>query len=59
MIDISNWSRLDVSRYCSFLNIECSYNGYGYVTDQSIPTGTTLNENSKMEIKLENRDDKK
>ena len=59
MIDISNWSRIDVSRYCSVLNIECIYNGYGYVTEQSIPIGSSLNENSKLEVKLENRDDKK
>ena len=59
MIYISNWSRIDVSRYCSVINIECIYNGYGYVTEQSIPIGSSLNENSKLEVKLENRDDKK
>ena len=53
MLDIKGWSKIDVSKYCSLLNIECIYSGYGYVIDQNIPIGTPINSDTKLEVKLE------
>ena len=54
MLDLNNWSKIDVSKYCSFLNIQCEFSGYGYVKEQSIPVGTGINKDTKLDIKLEN-----
>ena len=54
MLNIINWSKLDVTKYCELLNIECTYDGYGYVKEQSIARGTPLDDNSKLNVKLEN-----
>ena len=54
MLNLTNWSKIDVFKYCELANIECTYNGYGYVKDQSIPVGTILNEESKLEVNLVN-----
>lgn len=59
MLNLTNWSKIDVSKYCDLLNIECKFNGYGYVRDQSIPVGTMINENTKLEVNLENITEKK
>ena len=59
MPNMINWSKLDVSKYCEFLNMECIYNGYGYVKEQSIPIGVSINETSKLEVNLENINEKK
>ena len=56
MLNLKDWSKHEVSKYCELLNIECTYSGYGYVEEQSIPIGTSLNESSKLEVKLYNRE---
>ena len=55
MPNMSNWSRYDISKYCSLTNIECSFNGNGYAVSQSIKEGTILNSESKLEIELKKR----
>jgi len=55
MADISNWSRYDVSKYCYLTNIECDFNGSGYVVSQSIKEGSLLNGESKLKIELQKR----
>ena len=54
MPDISNWSRYDVIKLCEFIGIEYSFDGYGYVSSQSIKVGTKIDENSKLEVLLGN-----
>ena len=54
MPDMSNWSRYDVVKFCEFMKIEYSFEGYGYVASQSIKEGTKIEKNSKLEILLGN-----
>lgn len=54
MPDIHDWSRYDVIKLCEFMNIEYSFEGYGYVVSQSISSGTKIEENSKLEVLLGN-----
>lgn len=54
MPDISNWSRYDVVKWCEFVGIECLFDGYGYVINQSIESNTKINDDSKLEVLLGN-----
>jgi penicillin-binding protein 2B len=53
MPNIINWSRKDVEHLCILTGITCNYDGFGYVTSQSIKTGTVIEENAILEVKLE------
>lgn len=55
MPDITSWSRADIMELFQLLNISYHIEGYGYVTSQSIPTGTDIKENMKIDIKLEEK----
>ena len=37
MPNMTNWSKIEVKKYCELANIICEYEGTGYVTSQSIP----------------------
>ena len=52
--DMKNWSRLEVTKYCELVGIQCSFDGYGYVVSQSIKEGSKVGENTKLEILLGN-----
>ncbi len=52
MTDLSNWSKSDVKKYCELTNINCKYDGYGYVESQSISVGSKLDSKSVLEVKL-------
>ena len=54
MPDITNWSRYDVMKLCELTNIECSFEGFGYVTSQSVLPQTNLDENSNLSVTLGN-----
>jgi len=54
MPNIYNWSRYDVVKLCELLNIEYSFDGYGYVASQSIKEGTKIDNNYKLEVLLGN-----
>lgn len=54
MPDITNWSRYDVMKLCELIGIEYSFDGYGYVTNQSISAGTVVDKNTKLEVTLGN-----
>lgn len=54
MPDISNWSRADVIKLCELMNIEYSFDGYGYVASQSIRAGTKIEKSMKLEVLLGN-----
>lgn len=49
-----NWSKYEVSKYCEFVGISCTFDGYGYVVSQSITEGNNIDKNSSLEILLGN-----
>ena len=53
LIDLSKWSKGEVSRYCNLLKITCNFDGYGYVVNQSIESGVNINKDTVLDIKLE------
>lgn len=55
MPDITTWSRADIVELFQLLNISYHIEGYGYVTNQSIPAGTDIKENMKIDVKLEEK----
>lgn len=56
MHDITNWSRYDISKYCSLANLQCVFTGNGYAKSQSIKKNTVINSESKLEIELNRRE---
>lgn len=54
MLDLSNWSRYDVIKFCELVGINYSFDGHGYVVSQSIKKGTELNSKTNLEILLGN-----
>ena len=56
MEDMTGWSINDVKTYTELLGIKFEYNGYGYVTSQSIDDGTVLDtSNMVLSVILENK----
>ena len=55
MPSIIGWSKKDVQTLCNMLDISCTFNGYGYVTSQSINEGTTLNNDLKLDVALSDK----
>lgn len=53
--NIKGWSLTEVQNLAKLLNIDIEAEGYGYVTEQSIPPGSLLNREEKLIIKLEKR----
>lgn len=58
MPNILNWSYADVKNLCNFINLNCQYEGYGYVTDYSIKSNEIINQKDVLNIKFENIYDK-
>lgn len=52
MEDITGWSLNEVMTYTNLLGIKLSTDGYGYVTSQSIETGTKLTKDMILNITL-------
>ena len=52
---IIGWSKKDVQTLCNMLSLSCTFNGYGYVTSQSINEGTTLNNDLKLDVALSDK----
>lgn len=55
MPNIIGWSRKDVNTFCKFLDISCTFNGYGYVTKQSIKEKTLVEDNMTLEITFQDK----
>lgn len=55
MPNVIGWSRKDVNTLCKLLDISCTFNGYGYVTKQSIPEKTKLENNTQLELIFEDK----
>lgn len=52
MPNVIGWSRSEVETLCKLINLNCIFNGYGYVNNQSIPEGTIIDLNSSLTIDL-------
>ena len=52
MEDLTGWSLNDVMTYANLLGIEVNTNGYGYVTSQSIPSGTPIVDGMILSVNL-------
>ena len=52
--NMHNWARSDVVKYCELTNINCTFDGLGYVVSQSIAENTIIEENTKLDILLGN-----
>jgi len=52
MEDLTGWSLNDVMTYANLLGIEVNTNGYGYVTSQSIPSGTPIVDSMILSVNL-------
>lgn len=53
MLNITGWSLKEVKAFANLLKIPLTVTGNGYVTSQSIPEGTILNQDSMLTITLE------
>lgn len=54
---LTGWSYSDVKSVMELLNIKVTSEGYGYVTEQSIPPNTVIHENDTLHIKLQDKYD--
>ena len=54
MPDMKNWSRAEVIKYCEFIGMDYSFDGFGYVVSQSISPGISITKDSKLDIFLGN-----
>ena len=52
MPNIKNWSYKDVNLLCNLIDIECTFEGYGYVDTQSIMVNEQLTNDSKLHVVL-------
>lgn len=52
MPNINGYSKLEARAVCNLLELSCNYEGYGYVTKQSIKEGTVIKVNDKLTITL-------
>ena len=52
--DMTNWSRFDVIKFCELAKINYSFDGYGYVVNQSISPGSNIGADTTLEILLGN-----
>ena len=52
MPNIYGWSRKEVIELCKFLNIDYEFEGYGYVTSQSISVGSNIKEDDILKVVL-------
>lgn len=53
MPNITSWSLKEVKAFANLLKIPLTVTGNGYVTSQSIPEGTILNQDSMLTVTLE------
>lgn len=53
MIDLTSFSKNEVLRFASLLNLEVEFQGTGYVKSQNIEVGVKLTDKSVLNVKLE------
>ena len=47
------WGARDVLTYCQLTNLDCQFNGYGYVVNQDLKAGTKVKAKDVINIELE------
>ncbi len=52
MINIIGYSKKEVRAICNMLSLECTYDGYGYATNQSISASKEIKKGDKLTIKF-------
>lgn len=57
MPNIKGWSRKDVISLCKLFNLNYEFEGYGYVTEQSISAGSIINVEDTLKVTLKNNID--
>ena len=55
--NMMRWSRKDATSLLELLNIKYSIDGYGYVTNQSLPAGTLITTDTEITLTLTNKYD--
>ena len=55
MPNMTGWSRKQVMNLCNLLNIKCNFEGYGYVTSQSIARNTIITNDMELNVVLSNK----
>ena len=55
MPNLKGFSRLEVLNLFNLLNIECTFEGYGHVIDQSIKEGEIIDINKPIQITLKQK----
>lgn len=56
MPNMLNWSMNEVKTYCSFLDLKCTFKGYGYVTKQSVKEETKIKNNQEITFTLQKKE---
>lgn len=49
---IIGWTTSEIKNYCNFVNLKCEYDGYGYVSETSLASGSKINLKDTINIKL-------
>ncbi|MFA5603613.1 MAG: penicillin-binding protein [Bacilli bacterium] len=57
MPDVNGWSRNEIINLCNMLSIKYEFEGYGYVSEQSIKKGTVIKKNDVLKLKLKQKFD--
>ncbi len=55
MPNVIGWSTAEIKNYCNFLSLKCEYDGYGYVSESSLLSGSNINIKSTLSFKLINK----
>ena len=55
MIDITGWSRSEVSVFTKFINLDTTFDGFGYVKSFNIKVGDPIKKDDTLEVKLESK----
>ena len=54
MIDLTGYSRIDTIEFCKLVGLNPKFDGYGYVTNQSISKDEIIKKNTTLNIYLSN-----
>lgn len=55
MANVEGWSRNDFVTYMNLLGLEYNITGYGYITSQSIKSGTVIDKDMVVDVTLSNK----
>jgi len=50
MPNIEGFSKLQTRAVCDFLDLNCTFDGYGYVTKQSIKKDVVIKKNDELKV---------